>query len=453
MSPGKTSISSHKPALLLALAALLAAPLTGEEEAQNSEIINITLQNALDMAQKSNRTLQKNAIDLAVAKRARDNLWTQVLSGISLGANASYGSIGIVKAANDGNAEISWGLSAGLSLQLSASLGASMNLIKLAYQSGLLEYETGKRQLDLTVTKAFYMLLAEEQNLAILRERRTQAEREAAQARVSYANGLMNEVNYSRSQLSARQAQYELGRAESAYSQNFDSFLLSLGEEDKAASGAQHFRLEGTITVHRHEPDAAALISQFLPSRPDIAAAHQAVKNAELRYTVQNMDGKIPSLTLRGSYSGKPANDFSDYTDGLSFSLALSVPLESWIPGSTANQNKLSALSNVEKARLDLADAEQEARRVIRSLCETLRTSWQNIEIANQSVELARRAYEMSSRAFREGAADFLTLENDRTALASSRQNLLMEQLNYKLAVLDLAQALNVDAAEFFGEE
>jgi multidrug efflux system outer membrane protein len=416
----------------------LAAQKTGGAE---REIKVITLRDALSMAENANLTLKKSEIDLAAARRAQNYLYAQFFPSISLGASASYGSFGIAKPAVK-EPSPSWGIQAGLSLQLSAAIPASMSLVRLAYQSGLLNYENSKKQIEISVSKSFYRLIAGKQNILILRERHSQAEREAALALVSYNNGLMNELNYSRSQLSVQQALYELRRAESAYRQDVDTFIVSIGQDDAIPAAGIEIKLEGEIAIEQYDLDAEELIARFLPSRPDIAAARQAVEKAQLNLAVRRMQNKAPSLSLSSRYSGKPE---SGYSDSLDFSLSVSVPLDSWIPGTAANQQEWSAEADLQKAKLDLSNTESEARRSIRSFCETLTTSWETITMARKSAQIAGRTYEMSVRAFRDGAAASRTVEDDRQSLASARQNLLVEELNYKLALLDLAQALNTN--------
>jgi outer membrane protein TolC len=99
----------------------------------------------------------------------------------------------------------------------------------------------------------------------------------------------------------------------------------------------------------------------------------------------------------------------------------------------------------VEKARLGLKNAENEAAAQIRSLAAALRDSWASIEIARLSVEIAERTYELHEEGFRLGTVESLALEDTRNSLAEKRQQLLQSELAYQTMTLDLAAALNID--------
>ncbi|MDR2489898.1 MAG: TolC family protein [Spirochaetaceae bacterium] len=430
-----------------------------EDGSGQADVRIITLDEALAMAEKSNLMLQKSAIDVKTALRSKNNLWAEIFPSFSAGLSTSYGSIGIVKPAAR-EASASWGVSAGISLQLNAALSARMRLLQLALQSSQLSYESSKTQLATTVSKAFYQLLANERGLQIQQDRLSQAEREAAQARTKFNNGLLSELNFRRAQFSVEQAKYESARTESAYKQALGDFLIILGFVDASFSGeggmedatGRGVKLEGAITITRRDMDAHELSARFLPERPDIAAAKRALEQAKLNHKSRLLQGKTPSISVSSRYSGNPAANSAEYEDGVSFSLSLNIPIDGWIPNTTAHQNITAAAADIEKAGLDLKNIEIEARRSIRSLCETLRNSWNNIEIARLGAGIAERTYEMSARGFRDGAVDFILLEADRSSLAQARQTLLLEELSYKLTELDLAQALNV-SIDFFESE
>jgi outer membrane protein TolC len=118
--------------------------------------------------------------------------------------------------------------------------------------------------------------------------------------------------------------------------------------------------------------------------------------------------------------------------------------LESWIPGTKANQTIRIANTDVEKARLDLKNTENEAMTAIRSLTTNLRNSWGNIEISALRVQLAERTYELTEQGFQNGAVEFLVLEDTRNEMTKARQQLLNDRLAYKKMMLELSSALNI---------
>jgi outer membrane protein TolC len=60
-------------------------------------------------------------------------------------------------------------------------------------------------------------------------------------------------------------------------------------------------------------------------------------------------------------------------------------------------------------------------------------------------VNIAERAHQLTEQAFQQGAVEVLTLEDARNDLTAARQQLLSAELAYKLGLLDLKSAVNVD--------
>jgi len=195
-------------------------------------------------------------------------------------------------------------------------------------------------------------------------------------------------------------------------------------------------------------PDSEALILEYLPKRPDIVNQRQTIDRLELGLKQNNLSSKAPSLSLSASWSGGPPRNSGltgKFTDSLSGSLSVTVPIDPWIPGTRSNQNLRSAGVEVEKACLDLVSTETSAKSQIRTLCESLKNSWRSIEIARLRAEIAQRTYELSDAGFQSGIVEYLSFENTRNDYADARYRLLQSELSYMNIVLDLATALNVD--------
>jgi multidrug efflux system outer membrane protein len=251
-------------------------------------------------------------------------------------------------------------------------------------------------------------------------------------------------LTYLQSQLSAETAQWGFSRAEASYADNFGKFLGLLGLDQNTP-----VVLEGEIAITRLEADPEALIREYLNSRPDIIKARREIERLELVQQQKVRDGRVPSLNLQAGWQGgssTPGGGISgDFSDTLSGSLTLSIPLESWIPGTKARQTVRTANTELEKARLSLKDAENEAMTAIRSLATNLKNSWGSIEIARLRVQLAERTYQLTEQGFQNGAIEVLVLEDNRNKMTEARQQLLDDQLAYKKMMLELSSALNID--------
>jgi outer membrane protein TolC len=296
---------------------------------------------------------------------------------------------------------------------------------------------------ELDISKVCYNLLAGQENLTNLQEILGVAERQLEKNRVARANGLIGELPWLQSSLSVETARYNLSNAQGTYENSLRDFLTTLGFDQDALVS-----LAGSIEPAQIVVNPEVLILEYLPKRPDMISQRQTIERLELAQKQSNYSSKAPSLTLSAQWSGGPQRNSGlsgTFTDSLSGSLSLSIPIDPWIPGTRSNQSLKSSDAELEKARLDLVNTETSARSQIRSLSESLKNSWRSIEIARLRVEIAQRTYQISEIGFQNGTIEFLSLENTRNDLADAQYRLLQSELAYQNTILDLASALNID--------
>jgi outer membrane protein TolC len=399
----------------------------------------LTLQDALLRAVEKNVSLEKSVLDLGTARLGADNLWAQFMPGISAGGSAGW-TTSFANPPKDSG--LSFGFQASASLSLNPALKSTMRLLTLAYQSALLNYESSKRQVEIAAAKSYYNILIERKNLDVLRDLLAQTESQLAQNRTKFSNGLVSELDVQRSLLSVETARFELGRAEIQAEANMRTFLSAIGYDENAT-----WTLQDSFSINKIDADAAALIAEYLPRRPDIVSARQTLERLALQSTQKTLQSRVPSLSLSSSWSGTPSLE-SSFSDSFRVSAGISIPIDSWLPDSKDDQSIKSARVDLEKAGLDLAETERNARLAIRTLVNNLAGAWRSVEIARLRVDIARRALEMTQIAFNTGSQEFLALQIARNDLTGTRQQLLNEELSYKTMSLDLAAALNIGLNE-----
>ncbi|MDR2375468.1 MAG: TolC family protein [Treponema sp.] len=421
----------------------IAVPLGAEES-----VLTLTLDDAIERTLEYSITLQQNRISLENKEYASDRLWAEIFPTISTGASISYGSTLFTGNAASQSLEqnLSYSTSVNLNLTLQAGIPYRMKLLDLAYRQQLLSYEDARRLLEIAAAQDFYALIAERENLGQLAETLSLAERQLERQRIGRDNGLVSETTLLQSQLGVQTARYDLSSAQATYSNNLGTFLSSLG-----LSPETPVNLVGEFDVRQLELDAEELIRDYLPKRPDIQQRRQAIEESELNYRQSLLNARAPSVSFSFGWSGGSGNGgitvpFSDSVRG---SISLSIPINSWIPGTTASQALRTAESAIENARLSLKSTEDQAAGQIRSLAANLRNSWESLEIARLRVEVAQRSYELTERGFLNGVVESLTLETSRNNLAAARYQLLRSEFSYQKLVLDLAQAINADWRQF----
>jgi len=209
--------------------------------------------------------------------------------------------------------------------------------------------------------------------------------------------------------------------------------------------------LEGSIEIEHVDVDPEALIQTYLSKRPDIIRQRQTIERLEYVEKQTFLNNRAPSLSLSSRWSGRGnASGSHTFSDSLSvLSLSLSIPIDSWIPGTRTSQTIRRSSTDVTKAKLDLQNAENDAKNRIRALTASLKNSWRTIEISELQVSIAERTHQLTEQAFQAGTVEFTILESVRTDLSRARQQLVNDQATYHQSMLDLAGALNLNWNEF----
>jgi outer membrane protein TolC len=401
----------------------------------------LSLEDAVKQGLENNLNLKKNRIDLATAEYSANRLWAEVFPTINATLGATYNSAlfsgdGFEASKDAANVNAS----VGITLGLNAGIPYTMKNIKLAYQTRLLNYEDARNQLEIQITKIFYSLIADRDNLASLEDTLRLAQRQYERDDIAFRNGLIGELTRMQSRLGLENARYNLSAARSVYANRMGDFFSLLGitlDTDTA--------LEGTIKITKVETDPERLIREHLPQRPDIVSRRQEIERLENAEKQSALSAKAPSINLSAQWR---SSNFDPFADTLSGSATLTIPIDPWIPGTGKSQSVQAAKRSVDKARLDLQSAEDAATIQIRSLAENLRNSWDGIEIVRLSLSVAERGYELTEQGFGNGTVESLRLEDARNNLVNARQRLLQAELSYLNMVLDISAALNINWKE-----
>ncbi|MDR1898814.1 MAG: TolC family protein [Treponema sp.] len=409
------------------------------------EPLTLTLDEAVTRALDQNLDLKKSLIDLSTAEYASGQLWAELFPTISAGLGADY-STGLFTGSGFelDRKNGSYSASLGISLNLSAGIPHTMKMIRLAWQTELLNYEDARRRLEIETTKNFYSLLADGENIHFLEESLELARRQFDNNQIAFNNGLMGEMSLLQSRLEVETARFNLSAGRAAYANRMGEFLALLGlEHDRETV------LAGKLSVARVDADPDKLIRENLPGRPDIVNLKRTVER--LRYTEKRnrLESRAPSIRLETQWGGAGENA-EEFADSLRGAISLSIPLDSWIPGTKTARSLRSDGAELEKAELDLKNAGIAAVSQIRSLTANLRNSWESIEIARLRVSVAERTYTLTEEGFRNGTVESMVLADARNNLADARQRLLMSELSYQTMMLDLSAAVNADWKEFF---
>jgi outer membrane protein TolC len=251
--------------------------------------LTLSLEDAVERGIENNLSLKKSLIDLSIAEYSANRLWSEVFPTITGGLSASFAS----PLFSDSSSSTSYYTNVELNLALNAGIPYAMKNIKLAYQTKLLSYEDARNQLEIQLTKSFYGLIADRDNLAVLADMLNLAQAQYERDQVAFRNGRIGELPLMRSQLALENARYNLNAVTASHARRMGDFLVQLGlahDEDAA--------LEGKIETVKVEIDVEQLILENLFRRPDIVSQRNEIERLENAEKQTAYSARAPSLSL-----------------------------------------------------------------------------------------------------------------------------------------------------------
>jgi outer membrane protein TolC len=403
---------------------------------------------AVSLALGQNLSLKSSLLDLESSQESNENSWNVFLPDFTVsGGTTRSEELFTVDSSQDDDSWTVWG-SVDASLTLNYAAIQAMDADQLSYDSQSLSYETAKNQLISSVRKQFYYLLANKENLELVKKNLDLAEKRYIQTKTNFENGLASELSVLESRNSYESIRPSYTNTKTSYETQLMSFKNLLGLDLN-----QEIDVTGSLDTPVLDLDASSLINKFMAKRLDVQSA---VKNLDIQENLKeatNFSKRTPSISLSGDWSNYTYDTSDlDWNDAVSLTLSLSLPLNGFIPGSEDTLEINDTAREVEQARLQLQEIMDSAEQDIHTLVMQLEGYLENIEITAFSVELAQRTYEMTESAYEFGTKELLDLEDAQNKLLSANEDLLQSRYSYLSGLIDLEYALNSTLDEIQGE-
>ena len=408
----------------------------------------ITIEKALELAKTNNPDLQKQRLTLQDAQRKSENRWNKFLPNLSANANVSNGHD--FKEASEWN----WKASAGANLSFSFGLPTSIQQAQLDYLQQKTTYEKLEAQTISSISSTFYSLIAEQQNIQILKESQKLAQDVYNQTRRNYNNGLASELDMLKSQYSYLSLEPQIQQAQSTYNNNLANFGLKLGIADST-----NLTLKGELQLVQVKlPSTQELIEKYLDKRHDVILSEISVQQAENTSKIQSAN-KLPSLSLSENISlgENPLYNPEVQQEGInplsvsgSFSVGVSIPLSSWIPGSQDSLTSKTNKDNITKAKITAEETKKSAENDIKNKVAEVNRLWNLIDVSKLNVSIATRSYELAKDGYRAGLVSQTDLETTRQQMVNAQLSHLQTQIKYLSAIYDASFALNMQIEDFY---
>ncbi|MDR2518223.1 MAG: TolC family protein [Spirochaetaceae bacterium] len=419
--------------------------------AQDAEARRLSPDEAVDLALKSNLTLDSARITAGMKKRKADTAWNVLVPSIDLGA-ALRGSLYKPEAASpltpaSPQAQFT-PLSVAASLTLNAALFEGMRNLKLDYEAGLIALDKAKSQLERDVRKAYYNMLLIQENTALLHESLAAAERRLEMARANYRAGLAPELTVLQAQVAMENMKPGIDQAENGFKLSMAQFAMNLGLPYD--TGFTLIPLEEAIGFI--PLDVKELIAAAARGKPDIIELKQNILLLESQRKAMFYRTFTPSLSLSlsvGHILWDNLNGWADLGDAWktqppSWSFSLGFRLNGLFPFDSERQGLQDMDDNLRLLRVGLAQAVRGTEIEVYSAILNLEKVRGTAEAQGRTVDLAERTYRLTETAYRAGLQDLLEVQNAELELRRARIGVLEQNFTYLQGLIDLEYAVGV---------
>jgi multidrug efflux system outer membrane protein len=406
------------------------------------EVLVLDSARCVELALSGNAGMKLARVSLQAAQRELDGRNSIFMPTLAASAGLS-GSTDVFSAeeAGGGRFSLTGGLSA--SLSLNPGFAASLRATETAYRIAAASFRGTEEETRAAVERGFALLLTLEKNLEILEENKNLAQKQYERVRRAQSLGLASELALLQAQLSVEKARQDLESSTAEYEASKRSFAVTLGLDP-----ATEYRLSGEIEVRILDASDPSPYIAMLESHPDIVTALLKVESAELSLLEARGTLRGPKLSASAQYNLAEAAaaggwSFSD-TGSLSFSV--SVPLDSWIPGSSGANTLAKAVDAVETARINLDSTRRQTILALLDPLADIKGQEATMRIAELQTSIALRSYELTEEGYNRGTVEQLDLEDARQELLEARQNLLSTRYAYLSALISLRSLLSADS-------
>nr|WP_319475123.1 TolC family protein [uncultured Sphaerochaeta sp.] len=411
------------------------------------------LDDALERARMHNLSLQGNAIDVNAAKRDIDTSWNLFLPNLNLSLSHS-GSGPVFNAAEvpglTGPTKVGFrdtGLSLGLNMQFTLNMAVKEQLesYHLGYQIQKVTYEQAKSEIQRNVTKLFYYLLMEKQNIEVQEANLELARQQWEEVKEKFEQGFASEVEVLTSELSYEQMKPPLQQSKNQYASNLLSLKALLGMDL-----SEPLEVEGEIPTLIEHLEVTEL-QEYLAKSYSIALLDLNLASIEKQKELNKKQAFTPSLSLQGNYGISGWNDSysNSFSDSFSYTVSVALPLDGFIPNSRTQVGLASMDDSLDKLALQRQQALRQMEVRVISQVQNLNMLSLQADLAEQSLAVSERLYEAQVIQYYSGYLGFVSLEESRNNLMRAKQGVLGVQYQYISALIDLLYDLNIPMKEF----
>ncbi|AWG42536.1 TolC family protein [Candidatus Borreliella tachyglossi] len=406
-----------------------------------AETMKISPEDAVRMALENNLDSKNAEYKEKIKKLYKDNSWNVFVPNLGASANLSRSSSSIPNAEERDYWGLGFGVSAGFTI--SPSVLKKIQLTVLDYENAKIDREKAVKNIRLGVLKMYNQLIALKSTLKVFEIQLKNSKLKFEQARISYDNGLLSEIDYLDAKLKYAKAQPALDEQVINFEKLKEGFKLLVGLD-----ALQDFETIGELS---DEILDFSLFNEVIDinEQLDVKTLNNSYKIVQKSLDAIWLDTFLPSFSFSLSYA--PSISFSSNSSGLlkngfSASLGLKYNLTEILPFSKSFTNIWDKDYQLEIVKNQVANKIREFKSNIIHKRKDVRKYKSILDASKMNLELARKNYQLAFDSFNAGAIDLLKFNDIEFTYKQSDLQFIRDKLNYSNAILeykDLISALD----------
>lgn len=381
-----------------------------------------TLDRLQQQAEAGSPSLAQSAARLRAAQAAVASSSAAALPTLGASASSSRARSGTQLADGSSTARISTthsiGLNASWELDLWGRVSAGVSAAQASAQASADDLAAARLSLQAAVAQTYFSLRAAEAQARLLGETLQAYERSWELTRHRQAAGVATSADVAQAEAQYKSTQVQLLESQTTRAQLEHALAALLGQAPAA------FALEGAADLPTPSAVPAALPSDLLQQRPDIAAAERRVAAANAQIGVARA-AFFPSLTLSaaGGYRGSPVSELFN-APNLFWSLGPALAASLFDGGARS--------AAVETARANHAQVTAAYRQTVLTALQEVEDNLsaaaglaQEEQLQREAVAAAQRALDVVENQYRAGTVGYLNVLSAQTSVLSARRSLI----------------------------
>ena len=410
---------------------------TGTEVAGQEGARQVTLEEALRLAELNNPSLEQSASSLEIAQYQELSAWGQFLPDVSLRYQFSDASTGRLDPTGQDFATTSYSAQLGASVDLFRGFRRFTDLkgAKLGVEASEARYREAEYTTSETVKIMYFNAVANRELVRVEGDRVSRQEDQLAFVEQQLELGRATRSDVLRSQVDLNNARVALLTADNSARNSLYALAEAVGVTEPLAPVETADLVAAELPYDRQELLSMALSGapSLVSARSQAAADQASVASAKSAY--------LPTLTFSGGWAWSNV-DYPPQNRSWSLALSGSLPL---FNGFTRETQLYTARAQADQSRSRERAAELALRKDLDQAWGTIEAAGASIGLAEQSVELAREDLRVTQERYRLGLATILDLQAAQITLLQAEVDLIRRRFDYQLGLARLEALLGTN--------